>query len=40
MIFAMKEGKILEFGNHDSLICIDTGFYKKLWDKSEKFYKE
>lgn len=31
-IFVMQQGKIIEQGNHESLMQLN-GFYKKMWDK-------
>lgn len=38
-IIVMNEGTIVENGNHDELISIEDGVYKKMFDMQRSYYK-
>ena len=40
IIIALKHGIIQEQGDHDSLLKIENGYYKSLWDQQAHSIKQ
>jgi len=38
-IIVIDHGKIVEYGNHDNLLKIKDGLYKKMWDAQAQYYR-
>ena len=38
-IIVIDKGKIVEEGNHTSLLKIKDGLYKKMWDAQAQYYQ-
>jgi len=38
-IIVIDHGKIVEYGNHDNLLKIKGGLYRKMWDAQAQYYR-
>jgi ATP-binding cassette subfamily B protein len=38
-IAVVDKGKIVEYGNHKTLLAIPNGLYKAMWDAQAQYYK-